>query len=210
MADENKVQWVYASKDSDELTTRYDELAKDYDADLAADFDWKGAELAADALAKYVSSDARVMDVGVGTGLAGWELVKHGFSSIDGFDLSPGMIEEARAKGWYRGLQVGILGEKLGNYASDSYDAALATGVFTEGHAPASGFDEVVRIVKPGGYFVITLREDIYESHGFKAKEEELAAVGKMNLVEASDPLALLPKGEPDIRHQIRVYEILN
>jgi SAM-dependent methyltransferase len=188
MADENKVQWVYASKDRDELATRYDKWAKDYDADLEADFDWKGAALAADALAKYVSSDSRVMDVGVGTGLAGWEL----------------------AKGWYRGLQVGILGEKLDHYAADSYDAALATGVFTEGHAPASGFDEVVRIIKPGGYFVITLREDIYESHGFKAKEEELATAGKMKLVEASEPLALLPKGEPDIRHQIRVYEILN
>ena len=126
---------------------------------------------------------------------------------MDGFDLSPGMIEEAKATGWYRSLKVGVLGEPLGDYADDTYDAALATGVFTEGHASASGFDEVVRIVKPRGYFVITLRPDIYETNGVKAKEVEL--VGKMALVEATDPVAMLPKGEPDIRHQVRVYEIL-
>ena len=211
MASENRVQWVYASKDRGELAARYDEWAKDYDADLANDFEWRGAELAWATFAKYVSSDARVMDVGVGTGLAGWELTKLGFSNMDGFDLSPGMIEEAKAKakakGWYRSLKVGVLGEPLGDYADDTYDAALATGVFTEGHAPASGFDEVVRIVKPGSYFVITLRPDIYETNGFKAKEAELA--GKMTLVKATDPVAMLPKGEPDIRHQVRVYEIL-
>ena len=207
MASENRVQWVYTSKDRDELAARYDEWAKDYDADVANDFEWRGAELACATFAKYVSSDARVMDVGVGTGLVGWELTKLGFSNMDGFDLSPGMIEEAKAKGWYRSLKVGVLGEPLSDYADDTYDAALAAGVFTEGHAPASGFDEVVRIAKPGGYFVITLRPDIYETNGFKAKEAELA--GKMTLVEATDPVAMLPKGEPDIRHQVRVYEIL-
>ena len=209
MADENRVQWVYAAKDRDELAARYDEWAKDYDADLAADFDWQGARVACEVLARYESSGARVLDVGVGTGLAGWELVKLGFSLMDGFDLSPGMIEEAKAKGWYRALQVGVLGEPLPNYPDDSYDAAIATGVFTEGHAPASGFDEIARIVKPGGHFVITLRADIHESHGFKAKEEELAAAGKLTLVEATEPMAMLPKGEPELRHQVRVYEVL-
>ena len=32
---------------------------------------------------------------------------------------------------------------------------------------------------------------------------------GKITLVEATDPVAMLPKGEPDIRHQVRVYQIL-
>ena len=31
MASENRVQWVYASKNRDELAARYDEWAKDYD-----------------------------------------------------------------------------------------------------------------------------------------------------------------------------------
>ena len=71
MASENRVQWVYASKNRDELAARYDEWVKDYDADLANDFEWRRAELACATFAKYVSSDSHVMDVGVGTGLAG-------------------------------------------------------------------------------------------------------------------------------------------
>ena len=208
MADENKVQWVYSAGSQGELAKRYDEWAKDYDSDLARDFGWSGHEVAVEVFAKYVSSDARVVDVGVGTGLVGWELVKRGFSLLDGFDLSQGMLDEARAKGWYRGLQVGILGEPLG-YADDAYDAAIAAGVFSVGHAPASGFDEVVRIVKPGGYFVITLRPDIYEANGFKAKEEELAAAGTLKVVEVTDAQPLLAKGEPEITHQVRVYQVL-
>lgn len=206
--EQNKVQWVYASKDNTELAERYDAWAKDYDADVVGDFDWKGPEVACEVFAKYVGSDAKVIDVGVGTGLAGWELTKRGFSRIDGFDLSQGMLDVAYETGWYGVLKVGILGEKL-DFADDSYDAAIATGVFTNGHAPASGFDECVRIVKSGGYFVITIRPDLLESGGFNAKEAELAAAGKMKLVEATDPMALLPKGEPDVRHQVRVYQVL-
>ena len=207
MADQNKVQWVYSASSQEELAKRYDEWAKDYDADLQRDFGWNGHEVAVEVFAKYVSSDARVIDVGVGTGLAGWELVKRGFSLLDGFDLSQGMLDQAKAKGWYRGLQIGILGEPLG-YPDDQYDAAIATGVFSVGHAPASGFDEVVRILKPGGYFVITLRPDVYEANGFKAKEEELAAAGKLKVVEVTDEQPLLAKGEPDIKHQVRVYQV--
>ncbi len=208
MADNNKVQWVYSAGSQEELAKRYDEWAADYDADLERDFGWNGHEVAVETFVKYVSTDARVIDVGVGTGLAGWELVKRGFSLLDGFDLSQGMLDVAKDKGWYRSLQIGILGENLG-YPDDQYDAAIATGVFSVGHAPASGFDEVVRIVKPGGYFVITLRPDIYESNGFKAKEEELAAAGKLKVVEVTDAQALLAKGEPDIQHQVRVYQVL-
>ena len=208
MADWNKVQWVYSAGSQEELAKRYDEWAVDYDSDLERDFGWNGHEVGVETFVKYVSTDARVIDVGVGTGLAGWELVKRGFSLLDGFDLSQGMLDVAKGKGWYRALQIGILGENLG-YPDDQYDAAIATGVFSVGHAPASGFDEVVRIVKSGGYFVITLRPDIYEANGFKAKEQDLAAAGKLQVVEVTDSQPLLAKGEPDIQHQVRVYRVL-
>ena len=69
MADQNKVQWVYAAKSLDELSTKYDEWAADYDADLERDFGWRGHVAAVDTFLKYVTTDSRVMDVGVGTGL---------------------------------------------------------------------------------------------------------------------------------------------
>ena len=169
MTEQNRVQWVYAAKNNDDLATRYDEWAKDYDSDLERDFGWNGHVLGVDLLVKYVTSNASVIDVGVGTGLAGAELQKRGFSLMDGFDLSKGMLAEARKRGIYKDLRVGVLGEPL-DYPTATYDAAIATGVFSIGHAPASGWDEVARIVRPNGYFVITLRPDIFEQYGFKSE----------------------------------------
>jgi len=209
VTEQNRVQWVYAAGSNDELAKRYDQWADSYDEDLARDFGWRGHTLGVQIFARYVQPDAKTIDVGCGTGLAALELASRGFTDIDGFDLSEGMIAAAKNRDVYNHLDVGVLGEPL-NYPTASYDAAIATGVFSVGHAPASGWDEISRIVRPGGYFVLTLRPDIYESEGFRAKEAELVACGKWEIVKVTDPEQLLPKGEPDIAHQIRSYRILS
>jgi SAM-dependent methyltransferase len=201
------VQWVYAAGSTEELAKRYDEWAEEYDADLDRGFAWNGHILAVELFAGYVGSGARVIDVGCGTGLAAVELAKRGFQRIDGFDLSEGMLAESRKRGLYGDLRQGVLGEPL-DYPTGAYDAAIATGVFSVGHAPASGWDEVARLVKPGGYFLLTLRPDIFEPDGYRAKEQELTSSGKWELVEVTEPRQLLAKGEPDVLHQSRVYRI--
>ena len=157
---------------------------------------------------KFISPQSRVMDVGCGTGLAGAELALRGFSQLDGFDMSQGMLTQAQLRGTYGNLRIGVLGETL-DYPTGSYDAAIATGVFSVGHAPASGWDEVTRIVRPGGYFVLTLRPDIFESLGFRDKEDELLLSGKWELSDVTEPEPFLAKGERDILHEVRVYRIL-
>ena len=208
MTEQNRVQWVYAAGSNDELARRYDEWAGSYDAELERDFDWKGHIRGVEMFVRFVNPDSKVIDVGCGTGLAASELAARGFSRIDGFDLSDGMLAEAEKRGIYGDLRVAVLGGPLA-YLTASYDAAIATGVFSVGHAPASGWDEVARIVKPGGYFVLTLRPDIYESAGFRSKDEELVAAGKWELVETTAPEQLLARGEPDLIHQIRIYRVL-
>jgi len=208
MDESNRVRWVYASKDNEELADRYDEWAKDYDADLERDFAWSGHILAAQALTKYTSQDVSVIDVGCGTGLCAKELHGRGYRHIDGFDLSEGMLALASDLGIYTQLKQAILGEPL-DYPTDAYGAAVATGVFTVGHAPASGWDEVVRIVRPGGYFVLTIRPDIFEENGYQQKEQDLVKSGQWELIEAADQVKMLPKGEPEAYHQVRVYRIL-
>lgn len=208
MADTNRVRWVYSSKDNEELAARYDEWAKDYDADLERDFAWSGHILAAQTLAKYTSPDVSVVDVGCGTGLCASELYRLGYRQIDGFDLSLGMLDLAGDLGIYTQLSQAVLGEPL-QYSTNSYEAAVASGVFTVGHAPANGWDEIVRIVCPGGYFVLTIRLDIFEANGYLQKEQELVTSGKWELIEASAEVRMLPKGEPEAYHQIRVYKVL-
>jgi hypothetical protein len=57
---------------------------------------------------------------------------------------------------------------------------------------------------------VLTIRPDIWEPGGYEAKGKELADAGKWKLVEVVEGEVLLPKGEPDVIHQGRVYQILD
>ena len=207
MERQEKVQWIYSSHDNKELAERYDQWAKDYDEDLDEGFGWLGPQRAVDFFVKYVPKDARALDAGAGTGLVGELLAKQGYHNLEAMDLSKGMLEEARKKNAYQEFRQMVMGEPL-DYATDSFDAVISVGVLTVGHAPASSFDELIRITRPGGYIVFSLRPDVYRDSGFKEKQDALEAEGKWKLIEVSKEFQPLPKGEPDVYHQVWVYQI--
>lgn len=207
MESENRVQWIYASRNNQELAERYDQWAKDYDQDLEQDFEWLGPQRAAEVFAKYVARDSRILDAGAGTGLVGKFLAENGYDQIVAMDMSAGMLEEARKKNVYQDFHQMVMGETLG-FDTDSFDAIVSVGVMTVGHAPASSLDELVRITRPGGYVVFSLRPDVYESAGFKEKQAGLVESGKWKLVEESEEFQPLPKGEPEVLHQVWVYQV--
>jgi len=117
------------------------------------------------------------------------------------------MLEEARKKNMYRELHQMVMGKAL-DFATDSFDAVVSVGVFTKAHAPASSFDELVRITKADGHIVFTLSTEAYENSGFKEKQATLESEGKWKFVEASEKFQTLPKGEPDVYHQVWVYRV--
>ena len=207
MERQDRVQWVYSSRDNKELEGRYDQWAKDYDADLDEGFGYVGPKMAVDFFMRYVTKEARILDAGAGTGLVGELLVKQGYSNLVAMDMSLGMLEEARAKNAYREFHQMIMGETLG-FTTDSFDAVISVGVLTLGHAPASSLDELIRVTKPGGYIAYTLRPDVYRDNGFKENQDALEAEGKWILAEVSEEFQTLPKGEPDVYHQVWVYQV--
>ena len=205
--DKNVVQWVYSSRNPQELATRYDEWAKDYDADLDKDFGWIGPQRTVETFARYVPTDARILDAGAGTGLVGQLLSKLGYENLVAIDLSEGMLEEARSKNVYSELHQMMMGETL-DFPTASFGASVSVGVLTLGHAHASSLDELIRVTEPGGYVVFTLRPDVYESGGFREKQSALETAGKWKLVEVSARFRPLPKGEPEVYHQVWVYQV--
>jgi SAM-dependent methyltransferase len=204
---QDKVQWIYSSRDNKELAARYDVWAKDYDEDLDEGFGWIGPQRAVDFLVKYAEKEARILDAGAGTGLVGELLSKQGYKNLSAMDLSKGMLNEARKKNAYSEFHQMVMGEPL-DFPTDSFDAVISVGVLTVGHAPASSLDELVRITRPGGHIVFSLRPDVYRDSGFKEKQDELETQGKWKLVEESEEFQPLPKGEPEVYHQVWVYEI--
>ena len=207
MNSENRVQWVYASENNRQLEERYDEWAKEYDENLSDDFGYVMPRMAAETFARFVPTDAKVLDAGAGTGLVGVELNRLGYSDIEAMDLSHGMLDEARAKNVYADFHRMVMGEPL-DFATDSYDAIICVGVLTLGHAPAHSLDELARVTKPGGCVAFTLRPDIYERNGFKERQEQLASEGKWELAEVTDKFLGMPKGEPDVLFQVWVYRV--
>ena len=202
-----RVQWVYGSASNQELEERYDQWASEYDRDLDEVFAWNAPQTGATVLARLVASTASVLDAGAGTGLVGKCLADAGFSNLAAMDLSQGMLDEARSKNVYSSFHQMTLGETLG-FETGQFDATISIGVFTLGHAPINSFDELVRVTKPGGYIVFSLRVDMVED-GYQEYFDKLASAGKWRLAEVSDPYQPLPKGEPEVFHQIWAYQVV-
>ncbi|MCD6567431.1 MAG: class I SAM-dependent methyltransferase [Dehalococcoidia bacterium] len=207
MNEQDKLQWIYSTRGNEELSERYDRWARDYDADLEEKFAYLAPQRAVEIFARYVPQWARILDAGAGSGLVGKYLAEEGYANLVAMDLSQGMLEEARKKEAYRDFHQMIMGEPLG-FASDSFDGIISVGVFTEGHAPASSLDELVRIARPGGYIVFTLNLSILERGGFRKKQEALEVGGKWAFVEAGEKFQALPGGDPDVYLQVWVYQV--
>lgn len=202
----DRVQWVYAAKSNRELEERYDEWACEYDRDLREEFHWIAPRTTVALFSKYVARSAKILDAGVGTGLVGECLIDAGYDDLHGIDLSVGMLDVARDKGFYRELRQMTLGEPL-DFADDTFDAVISVGVFTTGHAPAHAFDELIRITRGGGYIFFSLKTELHEA-GFGRYLDGLETAGKWSLAERSEPYRPMPKGEPEVEHQVWVYRV--
>jgi len=203
----DKIQWVYSSQNNEELAQRYNQWAEDYERDLTENFGRPQREPIVDLTIKYVPKNAQILDAGVGTGIMGQSLHKEGYSNLIGIDLSQGMLAEAQKKNVYTELHQMILGEPL-DFPNDAFNAVTACGVFTYGHAPSSSFDELIRVTKPTGYIIFTLRPDFYKSSDFKEKMTDLETQGKWQLTELGEKYQAEPQGQPDIYLQTWVYQI--
>ena len=207
MTEQNRIQWIYSSQNDQELEERYDQWAADYEADVEGDFGWISPQRTSETFARHVPQEATILDAGAGTGLVGQCLYGLGYRNLTAMDLSQGMLEIARNKNVYQAFDQMAMGQRL-DYSDDQFDATVVVGVFTEGHAKASSLDELVRVTKTGGHIVFSLKTDVYSEQGFKEKQEALESAGQWKLVEVTDTFQPLPKGEPEVLHQVWVYQV--
>jgi len=90
-----------------------------------------------------------VLEVGCGTGLV-LERIRRFAKSAQGLDLSPGMLEKARA----RGLDV-ILGSATAlPFADQSFDVACSFKVLAHISEIELALRELTRVVRPGGHVI--------------------------------------------------------
>lgn len=145
----------------------YDEWADDYEAHLLDDFGYTGHTIAARALRALVADPhAAIIDYGCGTGLVGDTLRAAGFTTIDGADYSPKMLDVCRAKGTYRTLIEADLTQPI-EVDDRCYAAMICVGVMGAGHLVPEHFAELFRTVEPGGPIVLFGNGTPYVDEGY-------------------------------------------
>lgn len=106
-----------------------------------------------------------ILDFGCGTGLSGAALARAGFTTIDGTDISPEMLAQARSKTIYRHLTLGTPGQV--DVEKGAYDIIIATGVISLGAAPPEMLGALLDVLKTSGLLAFsfndpTLNDPIY------------------------------------------------
>jgi len=202
------LEQVYAARDADELASAYAAWANVYDRETAA-AGYCLPFMITSWVARHVRpGDGPLLDAGCGSGLSGPYLKALGYGDLVGLDMSQEMLDLACARNVYRELATARLGDAL-PWTDGHFAAFLCTGVFTEGHAPASSLVELARITRPGGHGVFTVRDSVLDAGGFRTVFATLAARGIWRCVEESDWFRAFAITEPDVLVKAFVFERL-
>ena len=206
---DQRVHKTYEQTDNGALEVWYDKWAGDYDADLIDVYGYTGPRIMTDMVVRFVPENGCILEAGVGTGLLGPLLSERGYQDLTGIDFSRGMLDVAGKSGAYKELRRMVLGEAL-DFPSDDFDAAVALGTFTSGHAPASGMIEMTRATRPGGHLIFSLKADAHDQIGFPEVHRTMIDDGRWRLVERSAPVQMMPKAAPDVVHEFWCFEVLS
>ncbi len=201
------LQSSYRAGSGREAGEVYDNWAEDYEQSVTS-WGYTTPAVAVGLLGRYVEpKDGAVLDAGAGTGITGEILTLLGYGELVGIDVSGKMLELARGKGVYTDLREMELGGRL-DFPSDAFASAVATGVFAAGHAPPESFEDLIRVTKPGGYVIFSVRTDVYEDGGFKEKQEALEREERWQLLEMTEPFAHLRFEDPNLKVRVFVYRV--
>lgn len=133
----------------------FDAYAAEFDRHLVEVLHYRAHEQVARLLRRDGRRFAALLDLGCGTGLLA-PLLAPAAGRIDGVDLSPPMLHEARRRGLYSALDAADLSGHL-QRTPLRYDAVAAADVFIYVGALEPVFAGVARVLEPGGLFAFSV-----------------------------------------------------
>jgi predicted TPR repeat methyltransferase len=148
----------------------FDQFSTGYDAVMLGELNYR-AHLILRELADLVLTKRRALDIlelGCGTGLTGAVFADIA-RRLDGVDLSPRMIEQARARGIYDRLAVADLETALAE-EGPSYDLILAADTFVYIGDLGPAFRGARRRLKPAGFLLCTVEHQSDEGYALGPK----------------------------------------
>ena len=205
---------AYAVKTPEDNRRLYAKWAATYESSFVDAKQYRYPKAISEVFNEHVPLDsdevARVIDIGCGTGLTGMYL-SHLRSKleIDGLDISPEMLEEARRKkraddsAVYSHLNECDLTQPVVN-KFESYDALICSGTFTHGHLGPDALKNVLALVRPAGWIVIGVNNEHFVVKDFQAELDSLANAKQITAPEILK-IDVYEKGSPHFGDQARV-----
>lgn len=195
-------------KTSEEAEALYNDWAESYEADLCQE-GYRIPGHIATVFTRFIPIEASpILDAGCGGGHQAEGLALAGYGSLVGMDLSERMMDVAGTKGIYQEFHRAVMGEAL-NFEDNQFAAVLSSGCITPGHAPAHSFDELIRVCRPGGQIVFSLRDDSAMDPTYPAALERLENDALWKPIFISENFKSLPYSDSKTTHRIHVYEVL-
>lgn len=182
------------------VRTLFDQYAPRFESSLVGDLDYRGPELLFRAVLSVRAAERkpaffkRAIDLGCGTGLAASAFAR-GVDHFIGVDLSPRMIERARATGLYAELEVADMLQGLRAQAEASANLILAADAMVYVADLAPVLTEARRVLVAGGLIAFTtethdgdgviLGEGLRYAHAAAYVRNAVEAVGlKLSLLD--------------------------
>ena len=186
MADKKFLDRVYELNTVDDTRRLYDDWSTSYDAEIGENGYATPARIAKALFDHLNDTHGAILDFGCGTGISGAALAAVGFSVIDGCDLSPEMLVQAKAKSVYRRLWVSDPNTDFPAAPGD-YTAIAAVGVISKGAAPPETLDMLITALAPGGLLAFSFNDHTFEDPRFEAKVDEHLGLGNCQLLLRQD-----------------------
>lgn len=133
----------------------YSDSAENYDAQVK-EYDSYTHDVLFGMSYEFVNSGERILDLGIGTGLASIKFAKIGLE-VYGLDNSEEMLNVCRAKSFAKELLNHDLKSGPLPFDKNSFDHAVSCGVFHFFADLKNIFSEAARLIKPGGIFGFTI-----------------------------------------------------
>jgi predicted TPR repeat methyltransferase len=179
------------------------QVAQEYDAQ-ARRTNWHGNDVVFGMMAEYIHHGERLLDLGIGSGLSSILFHQAGLK-IYGLDGSKEVLEVCRNKNFAKELQIHDLREFPYPYSDQQFDHVVSVAVLNSFNNLDGIFNEIARIIKPGGMFTFTL-EDRMEG------EAESYAINRVNVDEAAneeEAVLLYRHCEEDVRSTLALAGFL-
>jgi len=173
---------AYSVKTPDDNRQLYAKWADTYETIFVATQKYRYPQAISEVFHNVITSAniSSVVDIGTGTGLTGMYLSSlRPNLIIDGVDISPEMLTKAREKKRLDGSSVYqlLLEKDMSKPAvtpNSPYDALICSGTFTHGHLGPEALDNLIKLVRPDGWYVIGVNNEHFEAREFDKKLNQL------------------------------------